>query len=331
MRIVCPPTSHSADMDVLNPLLSTTQAAELLGVHKSSVKRWCNVDALSCSVTPGGHRRIAFRALLEFARRRDLPCRLLDFDPFELRLWNSLEQARSQDRFQELIALVYEWLADERKYLLALLLEMLVEMRFSLTSVFDRLLAPLMVQVGDAWNDCMIDLGDERCMTQIVRDSLVYLRFRLLKKPDMLSNELQPTAIVGCAPDEAHDLGAVMIHTLLEDAAWKVIYLGANVPAEELAFQQVKHRASLVCVSLGSRNQAPDVRRLLRMLSHRYQANYPYRLALGGGMLLRDSVDFGHLCLPFLEVQVFPDTSTFVPWMASFPEAPVKQRSKPRR
>ena len=282
-------------------------------------------------MTPGGHRRIAFRTLLEFARRRDLSCRLLDFDPFELRLWHSLEQARSQDQFQKLIALAYEWLEDERKYLLALLLEMLVEMRFSLTSVFDRLLAPIMAQVGDAWEDCMIDIGDERCMTQIVRDSLVYLRFRLLKKPDMLSNEPKPTAIVGCAPDEAHDLGAVMIHTLLEGAAWKVVYLGAGVPAEELAFQQMKHRASLVCVSLSSRNQAPNVRRLLRMLSHRYQANYPYRLALGGGMLLRDGVDFDDLRLPFLDVQVFPDTSTFVQWIASFPEAPAKQRSKSRR
>lgn len=54
--------------------------------------------------------------------------------------------------------------------------------------------------------------------------------------------------------------------------------------------------------------------------SHRYQANSPYRLALGDRAFQKGSVDFDRLSLPFLDVQIFPRTAAFVHWIASFAE-----------
>ena len=39
-------------------LMSTGQAADLLGVSCATVKRWCDGGKLECARTPGGHRKV---------------------------------------------------------------------------------------------------------------------------------------------------------------------------------------------------------------------------------------------------------------------------------
>ena len=51
-------------------LLTTSQAASLLQVHESSVKRWSNAGRVAPAKTTGGHRRITLSALLELAKEQ---------------------------------------------------------------------------------------------------------------------------------------------------------------------------------------------------------------------------------------------------------------------
>lgn len=56
------------------PVYHTThQVAKLLGVSLPTVVNWVNNDLLAAHRTPGGHRRIAQKDLLAFARRNDYP------------------------------------------------------------------------------------------------------------------------------------------------------------------------------------------------------------------------------------------------------------------
>src|SRR5699024_9163160 len=85
---------------VRNPQMSDTadltsrQASALLGVHESSIKRWCDQGLLECSFTPGGHRRFAFDVMLDFARTSSLAPALLALDGFERSAWLGSEQLR---------------------------------------------------------------------------------------------------------------------------------------------------------------------------------------------------------------------------------------------
>ena len=54
-------------------ILSTTEAARLLGVAVGSVSNWIDAGKLKAGRTPGGHRRIQTTDLLEFVRRQGLP------------------------------------------------------------------------------------------------------------------------------------------------------------------------------------------------------------------------------------------------------------------
>jgi excisionase family DNA binding protein len=53
--------------------LGTHEAAEILSVDVRTVIRWADAGSLVAFRTPGGHRRIAWEALIRFARSRGWP------------------------------------------------------------------------------------------------------------------------------------------------------------------------------------------------------------------------------------------------------------------
>lgn len=111
---------------------------------------------------------------------------------------------------------------------------------------------------------------------------------------------------------EEHELGALITRLYLETQHWEVIYLGANVPNEEFAYQQQKHQAALVCVSLFSLQSQANAQVLVRMLARLYDPAHPYRLAIGGNIppMQLDAADF-----PFTDVQVFHGLTDFAHWL----------------
>ncbi len=51
--------------------LSTTEAARILGVGTSSIKRWCEAGEIDCIKTPGRHRRFKREVIEAFRKSRD--------------------------------------------------------------------------------------------------------------------------------------------------------------------------------------------------------------------------------------------------------------------
>ncbi len=53
--------------------LTLSEAARLLDVHPTTLRRWANNGDIPAMVTPGGHRRFALNELARFARERSAP------------------------------------------------------------------------------------------------------------------------------------------------------------------------------------------------------------------------------------------------------------------
>src|SRR5688500_4332747 len=87
-------------------LLTTSQAASLLQVHESSVKRWSNGGLVSPSKTTGGHRRIALPALLDLAREMRSDSPLLRLAPHGAELARATLACRERNDFAPMIDLM---------------------------------------------------------------------------------------------------------------------------------------------------------------------------------------------------------------------------------
>lgn len=256
--------------------VSTRQTAQILGVHESSIKRWCNARLLPYTLTEGGHRRLEFSDVVAFARAESMDLPLLKFTTEERVVWDAIS-ALQRGTFDRIVDLLYRWLLCNEPYRPLHLTDYLLDLGTPVVDLFDRVFAPVLHRVGDEWATGDIMTGDEHRMSLSVRDWVNRVRHRI---PHPCCHA---AAVVGCVPGELHELGAMMVRVVLESAGWSVVYLGADVPASQFGSQQQKLKADLVCISLLHPHGLPDARRVVDTLTRMYDDTAPFRLVFGGG------------------------------------------------
>jgi excisionase family DNA binding protein len=279
-----------ATADLSEQYISSSQAASILGVHESSIKRWCNAGRLPVSRTGGGHRRIDFADLLSFVAAEDMDCSLTAFSPNEYAVWHATEMAQLGD-YSELADLYFELLRGADVDGQANLLSYSIDRGASMVDVFEYVFASALHQIGRYWESTIIETGDEHHMSAQIRDAIELVRLRFRKNGDRLGGSLldsaQQCAIVGCPAGEAHVLGALMIRALLEWRGWRVVFLGADTPTEDFVKQRAKFDASLVCISVVPPLEMASAARTLESL-RLLDPDAGYDVVLGGGSRPRD-------------------------------------------
>ena len=302
-------------------LLTTKQAAQLIHVHESSIKRWCKDGLMVHHVTGGGHRRIHIDDLLEFARHRSLSCQLAGFSEAAPEVWSGLRLAQTKSDVDRLFKIGYGWLRQPALYLFKRLVAFCMEQGMSFSEAFDAIIARTLRQIGDDWHENVIDIGTEHYMTEIVRDLLHDIRLSQadqdipFPKQKAKNGTTAPRkAIIGCNEGNRHDMGAQAIRLILEQQDWDVIYLGADVPASEFAAMQHRHNAKLLCISFVTVNMMSTAARIIDVLSKFYDDARPYHLAVGGHAFPTDATDT-LVQPPFLDVGVYRTTIALSKWL----------------
>ena len=291
--------------------VSTRQASELLGVHESSIKRWCNAGDLAFWLTPGGHRRIPVMSLVDFADREGLRLPLAQFGRYAATVWAGTGALHRAGDYSMLREQVIDWLSrGEVRYLINLF-GYLKEEGLAYGVLFDQLIGWAMHRVGVDYLHSRISIGDEHLMTQAMRDTLIALSTSIILNDE---DGDQPVALVGCARGEVHELGALMVRVLLQEAGWRVLYLGLNVPTEEFAHQQTKTGAQLVCISMMPPMSIPEAKSIVGLLDRMYDSRQPFKLALGGGALGEAST-LAMSDLKITEVRLFNQIAPFGEWI----------------
>jgi methanogenic corrinoid protein MtbC1 len=99
---------------------------------------------------------------------------------------------------------------------------------YSVEDVCINLFTPVLHEIGRLWEAGEVSVAVEHFASMLIRGQLVTL-FR-----SAAGAEQGPVALVGCAPDELHEIGALMIAVMLRRAGGRVAYLGQSVEAEGL-------------------------------------------------------------------------------------------------
>jgi excisionase family DNA binding protein len=183
-------------------LLTTREAAALLGVGTTSIKRWADSGLLDCAKTPGGHRRFyrsAIEAMLRDGRVAggEAPHRVADWA-------NTLTERNDPAELLEKLELALTaagscWrLAEE--------------------------LGEVLVEIGRRWNVGDITVLQEHLASERLSRALA----------SMAAGNDVPTdadsALLLAAEGEEHTLGLSLVELCLRSAGWICHWGGRNTP-----------------------------------------------------------------------------------------------------
>ena len=153
---------------------------------------------------------------------------------------------------------------------------------YTVEQVIDRLVAPLLIEVGERWMAGGWTIAQEHFASAFIRGRLANL---LHSSP---FNADGPLVLVGCAPEELHEIGPLILALYLRRAGYRVIYLGQNMPLDSLIGVISTLRPAVVCVSATRPDTAGHLRPLPAQLDALAdQLAYRPLLAYGGAVFNR--------------------------------------------
>lgn len=144
-------------------------------------------------------------------------------------------------------------------------------------AALDRVLFPFLHDVGRAWERGELSLTHEHFASELIR--------RALAAAVDAAGEPVPegqVVLLACPGDERHELGLLALWLLLARAGLRVIYLGADVPAEELVEAIREVTPAAVCLSGTAPTSLPALHRTARAV---IASRVDTRLFVGGPAL----------------------------------------------
>ncbi len=103
---------------------------------------------------------------------------------------------------------------------------------------------PMLQKIGELWHDGSIRIMHEHLATSVVGPFLSNLRNTY--RPVLNA----PSIVIATPLGQMHDLGALTIAVVAASEGWRVIYLGSNLPAEEIAAAAFKEDSKSIALSI---------------------------------------------------------------------------------
>jgi DNA-binding transcriptional MerR regulator len=148
----------------------------------------------------------------------------------------------------------------------------------------EQVLEPLMVEIGTEWHEERITIAQEHAATAEVMRVLVSL------VGDLETPDGGPHLMMATPRGERHAVGALMAAAVAAHEGWRVTWLGADLPASQIARAAAQGSVHLVGLSVAA--APPDLKGELSDLRRALTAHVP--LVVGGAGAAR-VVDGGGL------------------------------------
>jgi excisionase family DNA binding protein len=205
----------------MTALLTAPQAARLLGVTSTTVKRWEANGLLKSSLTPGGHHR---------------------FRRGEIERFRHVQDAEPDDPAHRLVEMMLD---DNGPYALQ---GAMLELRGRLGTWFrvaDEL-GKALTELGRQWETGIRTIAQEHFATRQFQHALWACSSSLLSPPR------QPTCLLAAAEGDEHTLGLSLAMLCLREAGWNTVWLGSPTPNTVLTEAIGENRPNMVAVTASS-------------------------------------------------------------------------------
>jgi len=206
----------------MDDLLSVREAAQLLGVGVSSVKRWADAGLLPCVKTPGRHRRFLRSEIEALLRKR------------------GGQYGGPPPADHELVDLL---LADEATSALVDRALAAARARAGSWGRAADALAPTLEELGARWARGAITIVQEHAASDRLARGLARVADALPTRAGA------PDALLVVAEGEEHTLGLSLCEVVLREAGWNVRWGGRRTPIDEVRVFLDGHPLGLLAVS----------------------------------------------------------------------------------
>jgi DNA-binding transcriptional MerR regulator/methylmalonyl-CoA mutase cobalamin-binding subunit len=118
------------------------------------------------------------------------------------------------------------------------------EVTMSRPQLIEKVIVPLIYKVGEGWHSGELRIAHEHLATSVIRSFVGNLNGAANLPPSA------PCVIVTTPAGQIHEMGALVVSATALSMGWRVIYLGPNLPAEEICAATEQNNARLVALSL---------------------------------------------------------------------------------
>ncbi len=146
--------------------------------------------------------------------------------------------------------------------------------KMSQPQLIEDLIVPLVYKIGDLWHEGLIRVANEHLSSAVIRSFLVNMI------DQHTPSENAPIIISATPRGQDHELGAIIAGVIAAAAGWKAIYLGPNLPVEEIVAVTENIEAKIVALSVVYPNDDPKLKKDLLNLHRMLPSNVS--LIVGG-------------------------------------------------
>ena len=131
---------------------------------------------------------------------------------------------------------------------------------FSQPVFLEKLITPLMQEIGEQWKAGTLRVAHEHLATAVVRTLLG----NICQGVDV--SDAMPNLVIATPRGQLHEIGALIAGTTAASQGWQVTYLGPNLPAEEIVGCAVQNGAKAIGLSIIYPTDDPHLANELRKL-----------------------------------------------------------------
>ena len=137
-------------------------------------------------------------------------------------------------------------------------------LKLSQPTLISEVLIPLVETIGQRWEHGSLRVAHEHLASAVVRSFLANLQ------RTVIPIGTAPTILITTPSRQLHELGALIVAVTAASEGWKVVYLGPDLPAEEIAAIALLRGVTAVALSIVYPSDDPflgsDLKKLRRLI-----------------------------------------------------------------
>ena len=111
-------------------------------------------------------------------------------------------------------------------------------------SLAEKIIVPLMQRIGDLWRRGSVRVAQEHLASEVIKSYFG----NIISSANI--SRLAPKIIVTTPSGQFHEIGAMLVAATASSEGWNVIYLGPNLPADEIAGAARQNQVKVVALSI---------------------------------------------------------------------------------